>query len=304
MPLTVEEYRIGMMYMIAKSTMQDSGKKSQAGVEFVKNEPYTDNSEGLPPGQFTEKIYFLSAYMPKFITMLLPSACSNVVELAWNAYPVCRTIYFSPYFGDKFTLQIDSVYADAQPPGESANHEKNGKIKKPSKAVNGGITNDMDVDENGAYYNVHKLSKDELKERQVVFLDMCSEEYLALPPEEDPTIYYSERTQRGRWCVGFHKTHKPLMYAYKLVKFEFRKMGMSKVEHWVQNYGMRNSFLRYARRIVCWIDSWFGMSMEQIRDLEKQAAKIAHDRLDDTETEFAGTMSKQNSFQGHQVSEG
>lgn len=80
LPLTVEEYRIAQLYMIAVSSVvwRDlaqyfggffSQKKSReessgagSGVEILINEPYTDGPGGK--GQYTRKIYHVGSHLP------------------------------------------------------------------------------------------------------------------------------------------------------------------------------------------------------------------------------------------------
>ncbi|KAA8498693.1 Phosphatidylinositol transfer protein 2 [Porphyridium purpureum] len=265
-PLTTEEYRIGMMYMIAKSSLQEAMAAQDAAVSKAsrpihirRNEPYYANEHGLPnPGQYTEKKYNLRAHLPKFVAAMVPESASYVVEYAWNAFPVCRTTYEAPMFGEKFVLTIDSIYADDQT----------------------------------AASNKFGLSKKELSERQVCLLDMCSEEFVPFESNssENPTLWKSTKASRGGIKKDFWKTAVssrasfPLMYAYKLVRLEFRKLGLqTKVEQWGQRYGMRNNFIRYTRRIVCWADEWYGLSMEDVRQMEDQATALTGRTSTDTE---------------------
>ncbi|KAF7238214.1 Cytoplasmic phosphatidylinositol transfer protein 1 [Varanus komodoensis] len=57
MPLTVEEYRIGQLYMISKHSHEQSDRGE--GVEVVQNEPYEDPNYGN--GQLTEKRVYLNS---------------------------------------------------------------------------------------------------------------------------------------------------------------------------------------------------------------------------------------------------
>lgn len=79
LPLTVEEYRIAQLYMIAvgesrpitffnessrlqkKSRTDSTGAGS--GVEIIKNEPYVDGPNGTN-GQYTYKIYHIGNHLP------------------------------------------------------------------------------------------------------------------------------------------------------------------------------------------------------------------------------------------------
>mmetsp|Transcript_5056 Transcript_5056/g.10705 ORF Transcript_5056/g.10705 Transcript_5056/m.10705 type:complete len:242 (+) Transcript_5056:203-928(+) len=195
MPVTVDEYRIGLLYMVAKSSMEDSGAKSGTGVEFVKNEPYVENDHNLPPGQYTEKVYFIRSYLPKFLAALLPESAASIIEYSWNAFPRCKTEYYVPFFGNKLHLSVESVYLPDSTPRA----------------------------------NALGLSKAELAQRTVSTLDIASAEFVALPTNacDDPTRFQSRETGRGRLSASkWFKDHKPLIYAYKLVRLEFKKLGL------------------------------------------------------------------------------
>ncbi|TKS82169.1 Cytoplasmic phosphatidylinositol transfer protein 1 [Collichthys lucidus] len=58
MPLTVDEYRIGQLYMISKHSCEQSG--GGEGVEVVRNE--SDIHPQYGPGQLTEKRIYLSSF--------------------------------------------------------------------------------------------------------------------------------------------------------------------------------------------------------------------------------------------------
>lgn len=83
LPLTVEEYRIAQLYMIAVSVVLSSKSISQvitfiylclqkksreesegegSGVEILVNEPYTDGPGGA--GQYTHKIFHVGSHLP------------------------------------------------------------------------------------------------------------------------------------------------------------------------------------------------------------------------------------------------
>jgi hypothetical protein len=60
LPMTVEEYRIAQLYMIAKKSSQEStGADSGSGVEILVNEPYSEGPGGQGTGQFTHKVYHI-----------------------------------------------------------------------------------------------------------------------------------------------------------------------------------------------------------------------------------------------------
>ncbi|CAB1352207.1 unnamed protein product, partial [Coregonus sp. 'balchen'] len=117
-------------------------------------------------------------------------------------------------------------------------------------------------------------------------------EYLV---EEDPKLYVSEKTQRGPltddWIelINQNPTQNPVMCAYKLCKVEFRYWGMqSKIERFIHDVGLRKVMVRAHRQAWCWQDEWYGLTIEDIRQLELEtqlalARKMAQYSLSDTE---------------------
>jgi len=47
----------------------------------------------------------------------------------------------------------------------------------------------------------------------------------------------------------------------------------SRVEHYIHRYGLRDILLLGHRECFCWIDEWFDMSIEQIREMEQSIKK-------------------------------
>uniref|UniRef100_A0A4W5QTQ3 Phosphatidylinositol transfer protein membrane associated 2 n=1 Tax=Hucho hucho TaxID=62062 RepID=A0A4W5QTQ3_9TELE len=123
-------------------------------------------------------------------------------------------------------------------------------------------------------------------------------EYLV---EEDPKLYVSVKTQRGPltddWIelINQNPTQNPVMCAYKLCKVEFRYWGMqSKIERFIHDVGLRKVMVRAHRQAWCWQDEWYGLTIEDIRQLELEtqlalATKMAQYSLSDTE-EGAGAL--------------
>ena len=64
------------------------------------------------------------------------------------------------------------------------------------------------------------------------------------------------------------------MCAYKLCKVEFRYWGMqSKIERFIHDTALRNTMLRAHRQAWVWQDEWFGLSIEDIREIERKTAE-------------------------------
>ncbi|XP_055385938.1 protein retinal degeneration B isoform X2 [Condylostylus longicornis] len=249
LPLTVDEYRIAQLYMIAKKSRDESSGEG-SGVEIIVNEPYMDGPGGN--GQYTKKIYHVGSHLPGWIKSLLPKSALTVEEEAWNAYPFTKTRYTCP-FVEKFSLDIETYY----------------------------------FPDNGNQENVFKLSGSDLKSRVVDVIDIVKDQLYGgdYVQEEDPTLYVSTKTSRGpldeNWLEEYWnkvkgKTqptldNKSLMCAYKLCRVEFRYWGMqTKLEKFIHDIALRKTMLRAHRQAWAWQDEWHGLTMEDIREFERQ----------------------------------
>jgi hypothetical protein len=80
-PATVEEYRVGMLYMIARASAEEARRAgNKVGVEVLRNEPYGLNEHGLPPGIYTEKVFHIRNLLPRFLRAFVPPSSAQVVE--------------------------------------------------------------------------------------------------------------------------------------------------------------------------------------------------------------------------------
>lgn len=130
LPLTVDEYQIAQLYAVAKASKEQTGGGD--GVEVLQNCPFNDKIfppkspllDGFKSGQYTHKIYHVASKLPSFVTALLPASLMTFNELAWNAYPYCRTILtvsvhvFSigrplqnDFFDQKLEIKIESLHS-------------------------------------------------------------------------------------------------------------------------------------------------------------------------------------------------
>uniref|UniRef100_A0A3Q4BP59 DDHD domain-containing protein n=1 Tax=Mola mola TaxID=94237 RepID=A0A3Q4BP59_MOLML len=239
MPLSVEEYRIAQLYMIQKKSREESCGEG-SGVEIMENKPYTDGPGGS--GQYTHKVYHIGMHIPSWFRAILPKAALRVEEESWNAYPYTRTRYTCP-FVEKFSIDIETYY-------------------KP---------------DTGNQEDVFNMSAAEKRQRTIDPIDIVTE---PIPPheykvEEDTRLYMSIKTQRGPlgddWIEEYNNNPEktPIMCAYKLCKVEFRYWGMqSKIERFIHDVGLRKVMVRAHRQAWCWQDEWYGLTMEDIRQLE------------------------------------
>ncbi|KAM7017983.1 membrane-associated phosphatidylinositol transfer protein 2-like isoform 4-T6 [Tautogolabrus adspersus] len=239
MPMSVEEYRIAQLYMIQKKSREESCGEG-SGVEILENKPYTDGPGGT--GQYTHKVYHIGMHIPSWFRSILPKAALRVEEESWNAYPYTRTRYTCP-FVEKFSIDIETYY----------------------KA------------DTGDQADVFNLSAADKRQRTIDPIDIVTDpiaphEYKA---EEDTRLYKSMKTQRGPlqddWIEEYNNNpgKTPIMCAYKLCKVEFRYWGMqSKIERFIHDVGLRKVMVRAHRQAWCWQDEWYGLTMEDIRQLE------------------------------------
>ncbi|KAK2887994.1 membrane-associated phosphatidylinositol transfer protein 2-like isoform X3 [Channa argus] len=269
MPMSVEEYRIAQLYMIQKKSREESCGEG-SGVEILENKPYEDGPGGS--GQYTHKVYHIGKHIPSWFCAILPQAALRVEEESWNAYPYTRTRYTCP-FVEKFSIDIETYY-------------------KP---------------DTGNQVDVFNLSSTEKRQRTVDPIDIVNDyipphEYLA---EEDPKLYQSVKTKRGPlsevWIEEINQSpgQTPIMCAYKLCKVEFRYWGMqSKIERFIHDVGLRKVMVRAHRQAWCWQDEWYGLTIEDIRQLELEtqvalAKKMAQYSLNEEGgTETNGSVSQ------------
>ncbi|XP_014026795.1 membrane-associated phosphatidylinositol transfer protein 2 isoform X7 [Salmo salar] len=271
MPMSVDEYRIAQLYMIQKKSRDETCGEG-SGVEILENKPYDDGPGGI--GQYTHKVYHIGMHIPSWFRSILPKAALRVEEESWNAYPYTRTRYTCP-FVEKFSIDIETYY-------------------KPDTG------NQPDV------FNMSPVEKrlrtlDSLADPIDIVKDpIPPHEYMQ---EEDPRIYRSDKTKRGPlqedWIEEYNNNpgKTPIMCAYKLCKVEFRYWGMqSKIERFIHDVGLRKVMVRAHRQAWCWQDEWYGLTIEDIRQLELEtqlalAQKMAQFSQAEEATEANGAAS-------------
>lgn len=273
LPLTVEEYRIAQLYMIAKKSREESSGEG-SGVEILVNEPYEDGPGGK--GQYTQKIYHVGSHLPGWFKSLVPKSALTVSEEAWNAYPYTKTRYTCP-FVEKFSLEIETYY----------------------------------YADNGHQENVFKLSGSDYKNRIVDVIDVVKDQLHGADyvKEEDPTLFVSQKCNRGPLSENWLEEYwaevqgrdqplpngKSLMCAYKLCRVEFRYWGMqTKLERFIHDIALRKTMLRAHRQAWAWQDEWHGLTMDDIREIERQT-QLALQKKMAGETNDEQDLSEENS---------
>jgi hypothetical protein len=257
LPLTVEEYQAAQLYAVAEASKAETG--GGEGITILKNEPF-NSTEGIQPtspllngqfneGQYTHKIFHIGSKIPRYLLWFAPKGSLQIHEEAWNAYPYCRTILTNPdYLKDSFIIKVESIH----------------------------------LPDRGETENPHGLDAPTLRSREVVWVDIAHDPY----PEydykltEDPRTFKSEKTRRGPLdSPNWQKEVEPVMTCYKLVTVEFKWWGLqSRLEKAIQK-GERRLFTKFHRQVFCSVDSWFGLSMADIRAHEERTKEELAEQL-------------------------
>ncbi|KDP44117.1 hypothetical protein JCGZ_05584 [Jatropha curcas] len=237
MPMSVEEYQIAQMYMVMR--MQQQNTNGAEGVEVLENRPLEDDLLGTC--QYTSKVYRLQSKAPTWLTTFAPADALIMQEEAWNAYPRCKTVIKCPYF-TKFSLTVETIHRA----------------------------------DNGQSENVHGLTKEQLAVRQVEYIDIASAEtdywsYAIGSNNMDFSKFKSLRTGRGPLLDGWQDRCNPVMTAYKLVTVDAPYWGFGYRLEQALLAGERALFLESHRNCFVWIDEWCEMTMQQLRELERQS---------------------------------
>lgn len=230
MPITVEEYQIGQLYMIARHSLEQSGNGE--GIEVVENSECVDQKYGK--GKFTEKRIHLSSRLPYWIQAMIPKIF-YVTEKAWNYYPFTITEYTCSFL-PRLNISIRTTY------------ENN----------------------NGCTDNSLNLTLEELAERTVERLDIAYDDVSPkhYKEEEDLRFFQSKKTHRGPLVEGWQDTFTPIMCSYKIVKASFEVWGLqTRVEDFLQSC-IREVLLLGHRQAFAWIDDWIEMNYDDVRRYE------------------------------------
>ena len=126
---------------------------------------------------------------------------------------------------------------------------------------------------------------------------------------EDPKLFNSTKTGRGplneQWLVDYWSEVKgktqptsknmSLMCAYKLCRVEFRYWGMqTKLEKFIHDIVLRKTMLRAHRQAWAWQDEWNGLSMDDIREIEKQTQLALQKKMGNEGNESYGEEDGKN----------
>jgi len=251
LPVSVAEYQIAQVYMVSKMSKEQTGHGE--GVEVVENRLYGEGDDdgtadgagspdGIEKGRYTHKIYHIGSRLPAWLKAFAPTTALQVSEKAWNAYPYCKTVYSSPFLGDRFAISIVTKY----------------------------------LPDAGTTQNAFDLTDQQLKEREIDVIDIALDRIdpSKYKSEEDPTHFTSSKTGRGKLSQNWQNEVQPVMTIYKYASVEFRYWGLqARIENFIHQSALRATFLLGHRQAFCWIDEWFGLEMADVRKIEEETQK-------------------------------
>lgn len=259
-PCSVEQYKVGSIYMTAKRSEEESKQVKGEGVETVKNETFSNDKES---GVYTYKILHFKSKVPSTIRWAIPDSFCHCHEQSWNAFPHVHTQYHVPGMADDFSMSIDSYYA-------------------PYK-------NDQPIPD-----NLLNLSKEDMRARQVAYLDILdgkpkpeknrdlsdwsskelnvNSKFSSFRPEKKKNPFAIETGQNSpelkppEWTKNFKGE---MMVAVKVVKINFVWKGLQTiVENYLSTTFYHNLFLTNHRAMMLWAKDWAKMSVEDARKFE------------------------------------
>ena len=252
MPLTVAEYQVAQLYGVLETSRKNTN--GDTGVEILTNEPYAkiNDANREERGQYTFKQYHLGSQMPRLVKALLPTSMTTMEEKAWNAYPRCRTEYSNPFFGERFSISVETIH----------------------------------LDDNGSTENAHNLSEKELAVRKVQYLNIAADKSNSPVQEYHPDRFRSEKTGRGPlsnetanpWYTNKQQS-TPIMCCYKLIRAKFEVFGLQGRVEGMIDAKQFEMLLDFHKQVFCTIDQWHDLTIEDIRVMEAEVKAELQQRL-------------------------
>ena len=210
------------------------------------NNNNNNNSDNnlVPQGQFTHKLYMIASKLPWFVRKFLSKESTTIHERSWNMYPCVKTVLTNDFFRTTGRIELDTITRACV----------DGKAEE----------------------NVHNLTPEQLEKREIVVIDIAEQlaagEY---KEDEDPTLFKSVKTGRGPLVKGewINANQKPLICCYKLVFVEFKVFGLqTRAENYIKTM-YKQLFTVFHRQIFCWLDKWYGLTLQDVRKIEDDLAK-------------------------------
>lgn len=237
------QYFVGQMYTVIEASKMVTGGGD--GIEWLENRPFENESfmgGKFTTGQYTRKIYHLNKKLPAYVRAVLPMNSRSFIEEAWDAFPYCRVIYKSSHYPRSLVMKIETIH----------------------------------IADRGETENALNLTPELLALRHVTFVDILNDK---LDPKDykisddparfRPTAVDRQPIQGQKW----KESCEPFMCCYKLLYVQcslFAFGGL--IESFIAKQYPR-LFIIIQRQIYCSLDQWYGLTVENIREMENDAAE-------------------------------
>lgn len=230
LPLTLEEYNISQLYVVAQLSKSES--TGDTSIKILENTDY--EHEAFGKCRKTVKIMNLNSKVPGFIRAIVPSKKAlRLEETAYNAYPRCNTNYKNLYFSEStFKMQVDSLH-------------KSG----------------ADFED-----NVLNLPDNLYSKTKIVYLDISEN---IINKDFDPKKVEGRGVNGKGWIEKCKENGVPLMTCYKHVTVEVNFFPFGSIAGKIADK-MKDIFLEAHQRLYCEIDNWISMTIDDIRKLEEE----------------------------------
>ncbi|XWS73744.1 hypothetical protein CRYUN_Cryun02cG0155000 [Craigia yunnanensis] len=138
--------------------------------------------------------------------------------------------------------------------------------------------------DNGTSENVHGLNEEQLAARRLEIIDIASVatdywSYAIGSNSFDFSKFKSAKTGRGPLLDGWQDNCNPVMTAYKLVTVDAPYWGFGYRLEQALLAGEKALFMESHRNCFGWVDEWFGMTMQQICELEQQGDCLLNEKI-------------------------
>ena len=191
MPISVDEFRMGLRYANWRSQAELSKGQSEGG-ETLERENFWHETYG--EGRWNRTRIRLGDRVPRWVVSMAPPASLEIEENCWCSHPYCKTVLSAPYFS-KFRLEILTLCCEEE-----------------------------------ELPNALALSDADLAMRRIEHIDIAQDpvprsDYRA---DLDPTLYRSAKTGRGplshSWLSQARAT--PSCCVYKVVRAQCAYWGV------------------------------------------------------------------------------
>ncbi|XP_028971883.1 cytoplasmic phosphatidylinositol transfer protein 1b isoform X2 [Esox lucius] len=270
MPLTVEEYKIGQLYMITKHSSEES--EGGEGVEVVRNEQDVHPKHG--PGQVTEKRIYLSSKLPSWVRTFVPRIF-YVTEKAWNFYPYTLTGLTTRPPRARLSHLVQSVHLIRV---YLFSEYSVSMLPKFSVCIETRFENNNG--DNNNVFGDTPTPPESVKHLDILVDPIPDKHY---KETEDLSHWVSAKTGRGPLVEGWRECTTPIMCSYKRVQCSFEVYGLQGRTEDFLHRNIQDILLVGHRQAVAWTDEWHGMNLEDVRKFERQTQEQTNLKLKSTQ---------------------